>query len=138
MRGHVDRRYAAKDDEGRLKIHEWRQRADWPPVLRRENQGQSPGAALIHRVRVNRHWASAGFFESWESLLSLWRFGVLKKLDVLYEKGYNLDIKDGNAAGRRLSENETDGHPLKEYLPGVPALHRTARSMARKMASTKT
>ena len=42
-------------------------------------------------------------------------FGVLKKLDVLYEKAVLIDIKDGAAWPTPVRFlNETDGHPLQD------------------------
>ena len=121
MRGHVDRRYT-KDDEGRLKFTSGGNVLTGAGATQGES-GQSWRG--FNPSKKNRHWAVPGFL-SRQMPPEFMAFGVLKKLDVLYEKGL-IDIKDGAAWPTPVRFlNETDGHPLQDiwaYQP--PGCHRS-------------
>ena len=115
MRGHVDRRYT-KDDEGRLKFTSGGNVLTGAGATQGES-GQSWRG--FNPSKKNRHWAVPGFL-SRQMPPEFMAFGVLKKLDVLYEKGL-IDIKDGAAWPTPVRFlNETDGHPLQDIWAYQP------------------
>ena len=115
MRGHVDRRYT-KDDEGRLKFTSGGNVLTGAGATQGES-GQSWRG--FNPSKKNRHWAVPGFL-SRQMPPEFMAFGVLKKLDVLYEKGL-VDIKDGAAWPTPVRFlNETDGHPLQDIWAYQP------------------
>ena len=115
MKGHVDRRYT-KDDDGRMKFTSGGNVLTGPGATQGESgqpwQGFDPS-------KKNRHWAVPGFL-SRQMPPEFMTFGVLKKLDVLYEKELVEIKKDAAWPTPVRFLNEAEGHPLQDIWAYQP------------------
>ena len=115
MRGHVERRYT-KDDKGRMKFTSGGNVLTGPGATSGESGQPWQG---FYPSKKNRHWAVPGFL-SRQMPPEFMTLGVLKKLDVLYEKGLIEIKKDAAWPTPVRFLNEAEGHPLQDIWAYQP------------------
>lgn len=115
MRGHVESRYT-KDTEGRLKFTSGGNVLTGAGATQGESgrtwRGFDPSAK-------NRHWAVPGFLAR-QMPPKFAEFGVLAKLDALYEAGLIDIIEDAAWPTPVRFLNKDDGHPLQDIWAYQP------------------